>query len=233
MESSEYKRGYPRLAGEKLVIPHNADGSLDLEFYSIAEKLDEKLKHIPGYVGLTSVGSRTRGYAEKDSDFDIVVFYDNSKYDTADGTKDLRTGISASIEILKRTQKVDIDLVALIDLDSYYVHSDFKQLLRSKHDTSTLGAVRLGFLFSQTAIGHGIDEYRSRIARELENVPGTSKSELIRLLAEAVVGVEKAYGNERKAYNRLRVSKKTSSSLRAERLKNWEQQISESVRLYS
>lgn len=225
--NSEYEKSYSRIARDRLVIPRTKEGALDLTFYDVAKTVNQELEPIPGYVGLAPVGSRTRGYADKDSDFDIIIFYDGTQSDN--DRKELQSEVSKTAAALEKTEHVRIDAVGNIThLTPYMILSDLTLLSRGQR----VNKVRLGFLFAQTAIGRRMDEYKQKVVATLQNFPEQSRDVVIRALAEATVEQEKAY--EHKLKDRLRdLSQDELSSMWDERRKAWEKQISEAVRLYS
>src|SRR4051812_46586781 len=75
---SESSERYERQAKRYIASAETRKGELDFGIYKAVEQLDGALQNTPGYVGVAGFGSRLRGYAKKDSDYDAIIFYDGS-----------------------------------------------------------------------------------------------------------------------------------------------------------
>jgi predicted nucleotidyltransferase len=227
-EGAEYEKSYPQTAGERLVIPGNKEGKFDLSFYDVAKSLDEKLREVPGYVGVVSVGSHTRGFADRYSDFDTIVLYDSTQQGS--NYAKLESRFSKHWSILNATEGKQID-GAMVDLNPDLVRDDLVRLSRGGR-IGTVSTIRLGAMFAQTAIGERLDEYKREMVTTLKQLRGNSVDELGLLLAKAMVEEERS--SEPKLKERFGVlTQKQIDTMWSERTEIWRKQILEAVRLYS
>lgn len=62
--------------GNKLSIAKTIEGKKDEKLFTITREIEQKLKHYAGFIGVVPFGSRVKGYATDESDYDYWALFD-------------------------------------------------------------------------------------------------------------------------------------------------------------
>jgi len=162
----------------------NTEGKLDFEAHKVAEVLNNEMRESLGYIGVAPIGSMVRGYATKDSDIDVVVFRERALVASSTEEDAFIREICEHVVAKSKTKRT------FSFIQSRFSEKDVQHVIEMAKQNSYDENPLWMYIFSPTAIGPKIEEYRTMVKEALEPLPEDVREKAVMGMAYALVRAE-------------------------------------------
>ena len=169
----------------KGVTFHDGTPEGKYESFRATQRVNERFREDPLYIGATPFGSTQLGYANSSSDIDVAVLEDVSRAKYHADKKEFEKNVRKCAQGLNFSKHTEL---LFVEIYPHTIEEGIKISLERPWKPYRMGTWYL--LFHPMAIGPRIDEFRARAADEIKKLPQSEQNAAIRSLARTAVFYE-------------------------------------------
>ena len=171
---------------EKKYSPRNIEGDKNSEALEVVRELHYELSQVPEFVAIVPEGSSFKGYSTEKSDIDITILFDSGDVaPSSEQYQEQKQRIKEVVEQYKENfwdKKRELN-EKLQNIDIKIVDVDKERLSKSLSEGRF---EELSNIFKMTT-GNTVENYRSALARRINELPEEEKRKVIDEITKALV----------------------------------------------
>lgn len=181
---SESAEHFLQVSRKYLAPLESKKDELEFDGHKAAEAANKILENTGGYIGVAAIGSMVGGYADENSDIDLVVFLEDTAFPERSDQYSIADYLEKRIKQESPHNREISCIPAVLDA------SGIREIVSMFPDHTPR---EYWFrIFSPTAIGPKIEEYRKKISDEIRKLSPEEQQIVIAGFARAIVIGEKA-----------------------------------------